>query len=117
MSVAEAEHAGVQPVARERRDASIALALRDLVLVVREDQVRPATVNIHLRAEDGCRHRRALDMPARSPASPGTLPPRLARLGSLPEGEVARIMLALVRLDARASQHRLLVAAREFAIA
>ncbi len=41
------------------------LALGDLVLVVREDQVDAAGVDVERRAEVGHAHRRALDVPAR----------------------------------------------------
>src|SRR5690242_6602719 len=107
----------MHPVAHKRLDASEALALGNLVLVMREDQIGAATVNVNLVAERLTRHRRALDMPAGPPFAPWTLPPWLARFGGLPEGEVARVVLALVRLDARPCQHRLGVAPRKLPIA
>ena len=45
--------------------AERALRLRDLVLVVREDQVGAAAVDVERLAEVAVRHRRALDVPAR----------------------------------------------------
>ncbi len=51
--------------------------LRDLVLVVREDEVEPAAVDLELRSEVLLRHDRALDVPARPPASPGRVPGRV----------------------------------------
>ena len=62
--------------------------LRDLVLVVREDEVETATVNVEVFAEDRPRHRRALDVPAGPARPPGALPEGLPRLGLLPEGKV-----------------------------
>ena len=73
--------------------------LRDLVLVMREDEVEPAAVDLEHRPEHVLRHDGAFDVPAGPPASPGRLPPRvLAGLVRLPEREVARILLARVRL-------------------
>ena len=47
-------------------------------------------------------HRRALGVPARTTLAPWGVPHGLARLGRLPEGEVQRIVLLLVGLDAGA---------------
>src|SRR3954468_22536628 len=70
------------------------LGLGDLVLMVGEDQVRPAAVDVEVQAEDLLRHGRALDVPARPATAPGGLPERvLALLVSLPEGEVLRVAL------------------------
>ena len=59
------------------------LALGDLVLVVREDQVDAAGVDVERRAEVLHRHRRALDVPAR-PAGPDRPSPTTARPASGP---------------------------------
>ena len=73
--------------------------LRDLVLVVREDEVEPAAVDLEDRPEQLLGHHGALDVPARPAASPRRVPGRvLARLVRLPEREVARILLERVRL-------------------
>ena len=80
---AEGQHARVQPVAREVADAERALGLGDLVLVVREDQVGAAAVDVEGLAEVAVRHGRALDVPARAARAPGALPRRLARLRRL----------------------------------
>ena len=73
--------------------------LGELVLVVGEDEVEPAAVDLEGRPEELLGHRRALDVPARATAPPRRLPPRvLVRLVRLPEREVARILLARVRL-------------------
>ena len=76
------------------------LALGDLVLVVREDEVDAAGVDVERLAEVAHAHRGALDVPARAPGPDRGLPRRLVRLGALPEREVADVVLAvLVGLD------------------
>ena len=82
--------------------AERALGLGDLVLVVREDQIGAAAVDVERLAEVAVRHRRALDVPARTPRAPGARPRRLARLRRLPQREVERALLLLVDLDAGA---------------
>ena len=72
------------------------LALRDLVLVVREDDVHAAAVDVEGLAQVLHAHRRALDVPARPARAPGRVPRRLARLGALPEDEVAHVLLAVL---------------------
>ena len=93
----------VHPEARERL-AGRALALRDLVLVMRKDQIDAAGVDVDRRlAEQPQRHRRALEMPAGPPGRIDDVPGRLARLGRLPQHEVARVVLrVVVGVDARA---------------
>ena len=94
--------------------------LRDLVLVVREDQVEPAAVDLEHGPEVLLRHRRALDVPARPAAAPRRVPPRvLAFLVGLPEREVAWILLQrrlLVLLGRVARRLLVAVAAREPAV-
>ncbi|GAA3229174.1 hypothetical protein GCM10020256_41990 [Streptomyces thermocoprophilus] len=82
----------VHPVAGER--VAEALGLGDLVLVVREDQVDAAAVDVELGAEVLVRHGGALQVPAGPAATPRGLPAGLARLGRLPHGEVAKVALA-----------------------
>ena len=93
----EAEHSVLRPDAREL--VSERARLRELVLVVREDEVETAAVDLECRPEGVLRHRRTLDVPARPAAPPGRVPRRvLARLVRLPEREVARVLLQRVRL-------------------
>ncbi len=85
-------HPGVvQPVPREA--VARGVRLRPFVLVVREDQVHPAAVDVELRAEVGRGHRRALQVPAGPPVAPRRRPGRLPRLAALPQGEVAGVAL------------------------
>ena len=73
----------MQPV-MNGRFAQQRLALRYLVLVVREDQVVPATVDVDLFAENGQVHGRALDVPAGTAFAPRGFPGRFAGLGAFP---------------------------------
>jgi hypothetical protein len=64
------EEGAVAPHARERLPRS-RLALSDLVLVVREDEVDSAAMEVQGLAEQIHGHRRALEVPAWTPAPPG----------------------------------------------
>jgi hypothetical protein len=82
------------------------LALGDLVLVMREDQVDAAGVDVERRPEVGHAHRRAFDVPARPARSDRRCPSSARRAWALPEGEVADVVLAvLVGLDPLADPH------------
>ncbi len=104
----EQQQPSVNPKASHRRAMHERLALGDLVFVMRKDQVGAATVDVEAvsgRVEQVARHRRALDVPARTARAVGLeRPRRLAGLGKLPEGEVERVVLVLVHFDARAHQ-------------
>jgi len=114
------QHAAMHPVVREGLSRG-RLGLGALVLVVREDEVGPAAVNVERQAEVFLRHARALDVPARAPLAPRRLPRGLAGLRGLPQREVERVVLAV--LDALGAQvavaglHLVDVAARERAVA
>src|SRR2546423_5286883 len=105
----------MQPVMRERL-ARVGLGLGDLALVVREDQIGAAAVDVKALAQVAYGHHRALDVPARPPGTPWAWPRGLAWLGSLPQREIARIALALVHLDARTSEQFVEILAREPAV-
>ena len=82
------------------------LGLRDLVLVVREDEVHAAGVDVERLAQVPHAHGRAFDVPAGPSRPDGGVPGRLAGLGALPQREVADVVLAvLVRLDTFADAH------------
>ncbi len=72
------------------------LALGDLILMVREDQVLPACMDIDLIAQILLRHDRTLDMPSGTPLAPGGLPVRLPLLLRLPEHEIIGVLLILL---------------------
>ena len=115
--VAHLDHAVVHPEPGERLTAG-GLGLRDLVLVVGEDQVRSAAMDLEVHAQERLGHRRALDVPARPALAPGRVPvdvlPLLARL---PEREVLRRLLELGRVVALALLHLLERPVGELAVA
>ena len=95
----------VQPVLHERL-ARGPLALGDLVLVVGEDQVSPAAVEVEAVAQVLHAHGGALEVPARPPRPEGGVPVRFPFPPALPEDEVAgAVALVLVRVDARPVPH------------
>ena len=82
----------VHPDARERTIAG-ALALRDLILVMRKDEVDATRMEIDRRlAKQPERHCGALDMPAGATGAGPEVPRRLAWTRPFPEHEVARIV-------------------------
>ena len=85
----------MEPVAREP-DPRRRLALGDLVLVVREDQVHAAAVQIEVRAEQFEPHRRALQVPAGAAGAEGGFPLRFPGLRGLPEHEVVGVFLVVL---------------------
>ena len=108
----------MQPEPRHRLAVS-AFALCDLVLMVRKDEIKPAGMDVNRLAEHGLRHCRALDMPARPPLAPRTIPARLcglARLRSLPKRKVRRVALARIDLDPRARHHVVPGASRQLPV-
>src|SRR3954463_3109889 len=84
LSAVDGEEPVVHPKIDEASAAMRALALRQLVFMVREDQIDSAAVDVETLAEMRLAHRRALDMPARPAASPGALPTRLVGVRRLP---------------------------------
>ena len=97
----ELQHAVVDPVAGKRLSGE-ALGLGDLVLMVRKDQVVAAAVDVDLVAQVQQVHRRAFDVPARPALAPRAVPTRLARLGRLPQGEIAFVLFLLAARHTRA---------------
>src|SRR5450759_529424 len=91
----------MHPVAGKRL-AGIALSLRDLVFLMRKDQIVATTVDIDLLAQVAQVHRRAFDVPTRSSLAPRTIPAWFAWLGRLPEGEIAFVLLLLAARNAGA---------------
>ena len=70
------EMAVVHPVARERMIVMRAFGLRDLVFVMREDEIDAAAMNVEGLAQIFARHGRAFQMPARAAEAPGAFPAR-----------------------------------------
>src|SRR5579864_8843104 len=76
--------------------AAHAASLRDLVLVMWEDQVNRAGMDVELLAEVPGGHSGAFDVPAGKAEAPGTLPVHLARgVAALPQGKILRRLLTL----------------------
>ena len=94
-----------------------ALALRNLVLVVRENEVEPAAMDVEGLAELGLAHRRAFDMPARPAAAPRAVPTGLVGGRGFPEHKIAGVALIGRDLDPGAGDHLVAAAARELAVA
>src|SRR5205823_12789244 len=88
--------ARVHPVPDERPRTGDTLGLRQLGLVVREDEVRAAAVDVHGLPEQPAGHRRALDVPSGTAPPPGTLPPGFPLLPCLPQDEVEGVVLVRV---------------------
>ena len=103
--VVDVEKTVVQPVI-DMAMPERALALGDLVLVMRELQVHAATVDVEALAQQRATHRRALDVPARAAraiVSVETGVTRLVGFGGLPEHKVQRVVLAAGHRDPLAS--------------
>src|SRR5215813_9720693 len=79
--------------------------LGNLVLVVWEDQIETAAMDVKRLAELGIAHRGALDVPARTTTPPWAVPARNIRARRLPQHEVAGILLVGCHLDPGASNH------------
>ena len=112
----DVQEAVMHPVARQRRSAVRAGALRQLVLMVGEDQVRAAAMNIDRLAQIGLDHGGAFQMPARAAIAPLAGPGRLALLRRLPQHEIGRVALIGRNLHPRAGHHGVAVAAGQFAV-
>ncbi|TMK01770.1 MAG: hypothetical protein E6G74_09615, partial [Alphaproteobacteria bacterium] len=92
------QEAVVHPKIRHHRRVQGTARLRDLVLVVREDEIDAAAVDIESLAQVIPRHGRTLDVPAGPPGRRDCArrgPRRLARLRRFPQHKIPRI--ALVR--------------------
>ena len=107
----------MHPDAREGDAAVGAGALGKLVLVVGEDQIDAAAVDVDALAEMDFGHRRAFDVPARTAPSPGAVPARLGFVRGLPQDEIGRVLLVGRDLDPGAGDHLLAVAPRQRAVA
>ena len=117
--VVDVDEAVVHPGARKGL-AGRAFALGDFVLMVRKLQVGAAAMDVEAFTQQLAAHGRALDVPARAPLAPGTVPFDffgLGRLGALPEHEVQRIGLAVIDGHAFAGLQLVERLARQLAVA
>ena len=106
----------MHPEACEHLAAVRAGALRHFVLVVREEQVVAAGVDVDGFAEMRLGHRRAFDVPTRPAHAPGRIPARQFGWRGLPQNKVARVALVRRDVDARAGDHLVHRAARKLAV-
>ena len=115
--VVDRDKAVVHPIPGEAvRTAAIRLRLGNLVLMVREDQVAAAAMEIKGFAQILQRHRRTFDVPSGPSFAPRTFPRRLARLRGLPKREIHRILFPRVHLDPRARHHIVKIAPAELSV-
>ncbi len=89
------DHAVVRPAPGEH--LAVGDRLGTLVLVVREDQVQTAEVEVETFAQQVERHDHAFGVPARPAFAPRGRPCGLARFGVLPENEIERGTLGRLR--------------------
>ena len=113
--VVDVQEAVVHPVVHVRL-AGGAAGLGDFVLVVREEQILAAAVDIKGFAQIGGAHGGAFDMPTGTAHAPGAFPSGFAGLLRLPESEVQRIFLLLIHADAGTGSQILQILAAEAAI-
>src|SRR5439155_17848460 len=102
---ADLQELPVEPDPCELIPTGVGTTLRDLVLMVREDQVHPTGVDVQYlgsqpAADKLQRHCRALDVPSGPAAAEGRIPGGTDRLvfrtGGLPQHEVAGILLGVL---------------------
>ena len=106
----------MHPVLRHDGVTEGRAALRDLVLVMREDEVEAAGVDVEGLPEQRAAHSGALDVPARTAAAPGARPARLRVGRGFPQHEVGRVLLVGRDLDPGARDQLVMRAARQTAI-
>ena len=85
-----------KPLARQR------FALRNLVM--REDKISAAAVQIYLIAERRAVHRRTFDMPAGASFAPRRIPGNFALFRRLPQREIVGVFFLFVVFHAHAVQ-------------
>src|SRR5438477_3061566 len=113
----------VYPIFHEapaRRLQARAFALGDLVLVMGEDKVLSAQVQVKSRPENAHAHSAALDVPAGPAFAPGTGPEHLAIFGypRLPKGKVGdRFLCIFIALNPLAGPHLVEVEFEQLTIA
>src|ERR1700685_554195 len=91
--------------------------LRDLVFVMRENQIFSAGVKVEGLTEFTHRHDRALQMPAWAAGADRRFPGCLVRLGGLPESEIAgAVFVVFVDVNASAILHAAEISFRKFPI-
>ena len=113
---AHVDEAVVDPVAREWGAGVGAAALGEFVLVMGEDEVLAAAVDVDCFAQVRADHRAAFDVPPGAAPPPRAVPANLCPDARLPQHKVGGVALVGGDLDPRAGDHRLAVATAEAAI-
>ncbi len=100
----EIQQAAVNPKVCHRRKRHQRLALRDLIFVMRKDQICAAAVNVEaepVRVEQRFRHRRTLDVPTGASVTVAVeAPARLSRLREFPKRKIERIFFVFANFNA-----------------
>src|SRR5215469_1679157 len=104
----------MHPIADKGPATVRAGTLRDFVLVMRKDEIETAGVDIEGLPQVGFAHRRALDVPARPPSAPRTIPARKICIRRLPQHEIGRVALVGCNLYTGARDHLFAAAPRKF---
>src|SRR5215831_13365210 len=105
----------MNPVPHERR-AMGAFALGYLVLVMGENEVESAAVNVESLAEQSLAHGRAFDVPARTTPAPRAGPSRQLGRAWLPQHEIRRILFVGRDIDPGSGDQFLAAMTREAAV-
>ena len=95
----------VQPVVHEGMAASAALGLSNFVLVMRENQIAAAAVEVEGFTQIFHAHSGAFDVPARAAIAPGARPGGFAGFSRFPQSKVHGVLLAVVHIHASTSHH------------
>src|SRR6185436_10829654 len=110
---AHVDEAIVHPISRQRLAPMRAAALGDLILMVRENEVEAAAVDVDRLAQMLADHRRTFDVPAGPAAAPWAVPADHALVAWLPQHEVCGIALVRRYLDPGPGDHLLAIAAAQ----
>src|SRR5450759_5453301 len=94
----------VHPDVRHGRRTVRATRLCNLVLMMWENEVDAAAMDVEHFPEMSGAHGRALDVPARTSPAPRAFPSRLIAGGLLPQHKVGGIFLVCLDGDARAGE-------------
>ncbi len=106
----------MHPVADEGLHPGVAFRLRNLILVVGENQVLPAAMDVQSLSQVFQGHGTTLNMPARSALPPGAIPGWLPGLSCLPQDKVHRVLFCFTRVNAGTGFHLLQGPVRKLAV-
>ena len=90
--------------------------LSNLVFMMGKGQIRPTAMNIEGVPQAAGGHRGALDVPTRSPVSPGGMPVSFTGLGRFPEHEIQRVFFVHIHVDPCTRAHVIQQTVIQFAV-